>query len=178
MSQSTPSRYHPLQVTFHWLTVILVFAALLVGKFMSRLPNDNASKLTPMAIHMTLGIVTLIVIFARLSLRSKYPQPAYASTGNVFLDDFGKLVHVSLYLLAAAMAFSGGVLSMQAGLAPIVFFGSGDPLPADFFAYLTRGVHGVVAPTLLILILIHVGAAFYHQWFIKDKLFSRMWFGK
>jgi cytochrome b561 len=178
MSQSTPSRYHPLQIALHWLTVLLVIAALVLGKITSRLPNDDAAKLTPMGIHMTLGIVTLIVIFARISLRSKYPQPAYASTGNVFLDDFGKLVHVSLYLLAATMGLSGIVLSMQAGLAPIVFFGSGNPLPADFFVYMTRGVHGVVAPTLFVLILIHFGAAFYHQWFIKDKLFSRMWFGK
>lgn len=178
MSQSTPTRYHPLQVTLHWLTVLLVIATFILGKVMIQLPNDDAAKLTPMAIHMSLGIVTLIVIFARLSLRSKHPQPAYAATGNAFLDDFGKLVHVSLYLLTAILALSGAVLTMQAGLAPIVFFGSGNPLPADFFVYMTRGVHGVVAPTLLLLILIHVGAAFYHQLFIKDKLFSRMWFGK
>ncbi len=178
MPQSTPTRYHPLQVTLHWLTVLLIVAAFVLGKFTSALRNDDTSKLAPMAIHMTLGIVTLIVIFARLWARSKYPRPSYASTGNAFLDDFGKLVHVSLYLLAATMALSGILLSLQAGLAPIVFFGSGAPLPASFQAFITRGVHGVVAPTLLILILLHVGAAFYHQWFIKDKLFSRMWFGK
>ena len=178
MSQSTPTRYHPLQVTLHWLTVLLIVAAFVLGKATSRLPNDDASKLAPMGMHMTLGIVTLIVIFARIWVRSNRPQPAYASTGNAFLDDFGKLVHVSLYLLAATMGLSGVLLSMQAGLAPIVFFGSGAALPASFQAFVTRGVHGVVAPTLLLLVLIHVGAAFYHQWFIKDKLFSRMWFGK
>jgi cytochrome b561 len=178
MSQSTPTRYHSLQVTLHWLTVILIIAAFVLGKVMSRLPNDDASKLAPMAIHMTLGIVTFLVIAARIWARSNRPQPAYASTGNAFLDDFGKLVHVSLYLLAATMALSGILFSLQAGLAPIVFFGSGAALPASFQAFITRGVHGVVAPTLLLLVLIHVGAAFYHQLFIKDKLFSRVWFGK
>jgi len=178
MSQSTPTRYHPLQVALHWLTVLLIIAAFALGKVTSALPNDDVSKLAPMGMHMALGIVTLLVIFARIWVRSNRPQPAYASTGNAFLDDFGKLVHVSLYILAATMGLSGVLLSMQAGLAPIVFFGSGAALPASFQVFMTRGVHGVVAPTLLLLILIHIGAAFYHQWFIKDKLFSRMWFGK
>ena len=178
MSDQSPTRYHPLQVTLHWLTVLLIIAAFVLGKVTSALPNDDTSKLTPMGMHMALGIVTLIVIFARISARSNYPQPAYAATGNAFLDDFGKLVHVSLYILAATMGLSGILFSMQAGLAPIVFFGSGDPLPASFQAFIMRGIHGVVAPTLLVLIIIHVGAAFYHQWFLKDKLFSRMWFGK
>lgn len=44
MSKTTPSRYHPIQVTFHWLTVILVFAALILGKYSSFLSND-ASKI-------------------------------------------------------------------------------------------------------------------------------------
>ena len=178
MSNQSPTRYHPLQVTLHWLTVLLIIAAFVLGKVTSALRNDDASKLAPMGIHMALGIVTLTVIFARLWARSNYPQPAYAATGNAFLDDFGKLVHASLYILAATMGLSGILLSMQAGLAPIVFFGSGDPLPASFQAFITRGMHGVVAPTLFLLILIHIGAAFYHQWFIKDKLFSRIWFGK
>ena len=178
MPENPPTRYHPLQVALHWLTVLLIIAAFVLGKVTSALPNDDASKLTPMGMHMALGIVTLIVIFARISARSNYPQPAYAATGNAFLDDFGKLVHVSLYVLAGTMGLSGILLSMQAGLAPIVFFGSGDPLPASFQAFIMRGIHGVVAPTLLILIIIHVGAAFYHQWFLKDRLFSRMWFGK
>ena len=178
MTQSTPTRYHPLQIALHWLTVLLIVAAFVLGKATSRLPNDDAAKLAPMGIHMTLGIVTLLVVFARFWARSKYPQPAYASTGNAFLDDFGKLVHGLLLLLAATMGLSGILLSMQAGLAPIVFFGSGDPLPASFQVFLTRGVHGVVAPTLLILLLIHIGAAFYHQWFLKDKLFARMGLGK
>ena len=39
-------------------------------------------------------------------------------------------------------------------------------------------MHGFIAPALFLLILLHVGAAFYHQLFIKDKLLSRMWYGK
>ena len=178
MKQSAPSRYRPLQVALHWLTVILVFAAFLLGKSMSQLPNEDASKLAPMAIHMSLGILTLTVIIARFVARSKFPQPAYASTGNALLDALGKFVHYALYALVFLMAISGMSLSLQSGLIPIVFFGSGASLPTDFFDFAARALHGFIAPALLLLVLLHVGAAFYHQLFIKDKLFSRMWFGK
>lgn len=177
MSQTTPSRYHPLQVTFHWLTVILIFAAFIVGKSMSRLPNDDISKLTPLAIHMSLGILTLVVIVTRFITRMKLPKPAYASTGNAFLDWIGKFVHHALYLLVLLMAVSGMSLSLQAGLPSIVFFGSGASLPADFFDFAARVLHGFIAPALLLLVLLHIGAAFYHQLLLKDNLLSRMWYG-
>jgi cytochrome b561 len=98
MTQDSPKRYHPLQVTLHWLTVALVFAAFIFGKYSSFLPND-ASKIAPLRIHMLLGITMLLVIIVRFVTRMKVPRPAYASTGNAFLDGFGKFVHYALYLL-------------------------------------------------------------------------------
>ena len=46
MNQTMNKRYHPLQVTLHWLVVLLVIAAFVIGKSMSGQPND-AAKLTP-----------------------------------------------------------------------------------------------------------------------------------
>lgn len=177
MTQNSPKRYHPLMVTLHWLVVILVFALFIVGKSMSQLPND-AAKLTPLALHMSVGIITLLVIVFRFVMRMRLPKPAYASTGNAFLDWIGKAVHYALYALVFLMAVSGLSLSMQAGLAPIVFGGSGASLPADFYDFAARVLHGFIAPALFLLILLHVGAAFYHQLALKDNLLSRMWYGK
>ncbi len=176
MTTNSPKRYHPLQVTLHWLTVALVFAAFIFGKYSSLLPND-ASEIAPLRIHMLLGITMLLVIIVRFITRMKVPRPAYASTGNAFLDGLGKFVHYALYLLVFLMAVSGVSLSIQAGLAPIVFGGSGT-LPVDFFDFTARMLHGFIAPALFLLILLHVGAAFYHQFLLKDNLLARMWYGK
>ena len=176
MTKTTPARYSPLMVTLHWLTVLLIFAAFALGKYASFLPNDD-SEVAPLRLHMMLGITTLLVIIIRFIVRMRTPHPAYASTGNAFLDGLGKVVHYALYLFAFLIAASGLSLSMQAGLPQIVFGGVGS-LPADFFDFTARAMHGFIAPTLFLLILLHVGAAFYHQLFIKDKLFSRMWYGK
>ncbi len=175
MPKTLPTRYHPFLVSLHWLTVLLVFAAFGLGKLMSGQPND-ATKIPLLAAHMALGLVTLVVIVGRFIVRLRLPKPAHASTGNVLLDKIGELVHYALYLLVLLMSISGVSLSMQAGLTPIVFGASGTALPADFYAFSARLLHGFVAPALLLLILLHIGAAFYHQLVLKDNLLTRMWY--
>ena len=174
---NTPKRYHPIQVTLHWLVVLLVVAAFVMGKSTSGLPN-NANKLAPLAVHMGVGIFTLIVILTRFITRMKLPKPEHATAGNAFLDWVGKIVHYALYLLVFLTAVSGMSLSMQAGLLSIVFGSSGAPLPADFFDFTARMVHGFVVPALLLLVFLHIGAALYHQFLLKDNLLARMWYGK
>ncbi|GAB1470176.1 cytochrome b [Chloroflexota bacterium] len=177
MNKSLPKQYHPAQVTFHWLTVILVVAAFVIGKVMSDLPND-AAKLTPLALHMGIGIFTLVVIIARFVTRTKLPKPEHVTAGNAVFDWIGKAVHYALYLLVFLLAVSGMSLSLQAGLVPIVFGGSGAALPADFFDFAARMLHGFIAPALLALVILHVVAALYHQFALKDNLLARMWYGK
>lgn len=170
-------RYHPLQVSFHWLVVALLVAMFILGKYMSGLPNDTG-KLLPLGIHIALGVITLIVILARLIARFRLPQPAPATTGHRFLDWVSKIVHYALYALVLLMVISGISLSVQTGLLPIVFGGSGAALPADFYAFNARRLHGLVAPALALLVLLHAGAALYHQFLLKDRLMARMWFEK
>ncbi|MEY2817527.1 MAG: hypothetical protein RL275_990 [Chloroflexota bacterium] len=177
MTQNSPKRYHPLQVTLHWLVVIFVFAAFVIGKSMNGQPNDN-TKLVPLALHMGIGIVTMLVIVVRFITRMRLPKPAHVTAGNAVFDWIGKFVHYALYLFVFLMAVSGMSLSMQAELPSIVFGGSGASLPAGFFDFTARTMHGFIAPTLVLLVLLHVGAAFYHQLALKDNLLSRMWYGK
>jgi cytochrome b561 len=175
MTKNAPARYHPSQVTFHWLTVILLFAMFPLGTYMSRLPND-AGKIALLTVHTILGSMILIIIIARFINRFRLPRPTHATAGNVFLDWIGKVVHYLLYMLVFLMAVSGISLSLQAGLLPIIFGGSGVALPADFYVFVTRMLHGVIAPMLALLIVLHIGAALYHQFLLKDNLLSRMWY--
>lgn len=177
MSKNIPARFHPLQVSFHWLTVILVFATFVLGKYMSGLPNE-AGKIAPLGAHMILGIITLVVIIARFITRLRFPKPAHVTAGNAFFDWVGKAVHYALYAFVFLMTVSGMSLSLQSGLVPIVFGGSGASLPADFFDFTSRMLHGFIAPALLLLVILHVGAALYHQFMLKDNLLARMWYGK
>ena len=177
MSNIQNTRYHPLQVSLHWLVVILIFATFLLGKYMSGLTNDSA-KIPFLGIHLALGFITLVVIVVRFIVRLRLPRPVSATTGNAFLDWVSKAVHDALYLLVFLMALSGMSLSLQSSLLPAVFGTSGASLPADFFEFRARMLHGFIAPGLLVLIVVHVGAALYHRFALRDNLLSRMWYGK
>lgn len=172
MSDSTPTRYHPLLVTFHWLIALLVFSALAAGFFVKGLPNEPA-KLAPLGIHMMLGQAILFLMIARLIIRFVTKRPAPADTGNKMLNMAAGLVHALLYVGVIAMAVAGMGTVAQAGLNQ-----PGASLPEDFFAFPARYGHGYTAIVLLVLIAVHVGAWAYHQFFKKDNLFARMWFGK
>ena len=63
------------------------------------------------------------------------------------------------------MALSGAV--------PIIF-GQGGTLP-DFWIYMPRVPHGIGARLLLILLILHAGAALYHHFISRDGLLKRMW---
>ena len=72
----------------------------------------------------------------------------------------------------------GMATALQAGLPEIIFGGSGAPLPESFAVYPARLVHGVIATLLMIQVVVHVAGALYHQVVLKDRLLSRMGFGK
>ena len=167
-----PARYHPLLVAFHWLIALLVFTALAAGFYLKGLPNEPA-KLAPLSIHMLIGQSILFLMIARLVTRFVTKKPAPADTGNPLLNKAAGLVHALLYVAVIAMAIAGMGTVAQAGLNQ-----PGASLPADFFAFPARYGHGYTAIVLLALITVHVGAWAYHQFFKKDNLFSRMWFGK
>jgi cytochrome b561 len=174
-----PTRHHPALVVLHWLLAALLLLALAMGTFvLKEMPNASPDKIGALRGHMVVGIAIGALMLVRLLVRWRSRSPAAALTGNQVLDRLGKVAHMGLYLLVFAMAASGMATALQAGLPEIIFGGSGTPLPESFAAYPARWVHGAVATLLLILIGVHVAGAGYHQVVLKDRLLSRMGFGK
>lgn len=179
MSASTqPTRYHPLLVTLHWLLALMIILGLVMGGFvLAETPNSDPGKLFALRMHMSMGGLILLLMLVRLIVRTRTKKPPHVETGNSLLDRAGVWMHWTLYAVVILMAGSGIGISVLAGLPPIVFGGSGDPLPADFWAYPPRYAHAVLANILMALIVLHIAAFAWHQWIKKDSLFRRMWFG-
>jgi len=68
-------------------------------------------------------------------------------------------------------------MGLQAHWPDIVFFGHG-ALPQDFWAYPLRGVHYFFSRLLMALIALHIAGALYHTLVRRDRLLSRMAFGR
>lgn len=134
-----------------------------------------------LGIHMILGIAVLILLVIRLIVRWTTKHPEWASAGNPFFDWIGGLTHFGLYLLTFGMVITGIILADQRGILARTFGIGSTPTPGNFFrrgGFSLGFLHGGIWTLLLLLIIVHVGAAFYHQFILKDNLFGRMWFGK
>jgi cytochrome b561 len=142
--------------------------------------QENRSIFSGNGFHMILGISILVLLVIRLAVRWGTQHPQWASTGNKFFDWVGNLTHLGLYLLTFGMAITGIILANQRGILARVFGIGSTPTPGT---YLPGGfrfgmLHGGIWTLLLLLITLHVGAALYHQFILKDNLMGRMWFGK
>lgn len=173
------SRYHPLLVALHWLLAVLIILMLAGGFFLlARLANADPQKIGALLVHMSLGMVIAGLMLVRLAVLLFSAKPAEASTGHLALDRLVLSAHYAFYLIVALMAASGLATAILAGLNRSVFQGTGEPLPADFSAYPTFTAHVALALLLSALVLAHVVAALYHQFFKRDQLLRRIWFGR
>ncbi len=168
---SALKRYSPLWVTIHWLVALLFFTEIYLGLTSVGLPPEFKPSI--LRLHMPIGITVLVLMLVRLYLRWRTPRPEDVTTGNAFLDLIGKGVHHALYLFGFLMPLSGLALSVRYSLIPIVFEGQGS-MPKDLYP----GLHGLFFLLSALFILLHIGAAFYHQFIRKDNLLARMWYGE
>ena len=131
-------------------------------------------------IHMLIGFIILALLIARLIVRWTTKHPEWASTGNKFFDWIGNLTHLGLYILAFGMTITGIILANQRGFLARTFGIGSMPTQGSFRrgSFSLGSLHGGIWVLLLLLILLHIGAALYHQFILKDNLLSRMWFGK
>jgi cytochrome b561 len=173
-------RYHPALVSLHWIVAILIFATVLfAGEEGEGGRALSVGGFPPIGIHMILGITTLVLLTIRLIVRWLTKHPDWASTGTPFLDLVGKLTHFGLYFFTYSITITGIVMASQRGLFARVF-GLGTAAASGFGrrGFSIGAFHGLSWALLFLLILLHVVAAFYHQFLKKDNLLGRMWYGK
>ncbi len=162
---NTTKRYHPILVTLHWLTVIFLFGA----GFLSEAGGNS-----PIGIHMILGSLLLLTMVVRLIVRFTTARPAPADTGNWLFNKVGELTHLGLYLGSFSILGLGGLIAYNRNLFGYLMDSSTQISRAGFIGE----IHQAFYLLTMALIFLHVGAALYHQFILKDNLLSRMWYGK
>ncbi|AZV78719.1 cytochrome b [Parasedimentitalea marina] len=172
-------RYHPFLVGLHWLIAVMIFVALILGgPSLAEIPNDSPDKMFGLTGHMIWGLTIGALMITRLLVRVFAKAPPHADAGSAVLNSGAKLAHLGLYALVFSMVGSGIALAYSADLFSIVFGASDAALPPNFSVFTARTVHGIIATVLLVLIGLHVAGWAYHQLYLRDRLISRMWFGK
>jgi cytochrome b561 len=171
-------RYHPFLVTLHWILAIAIAAWLLMGSnILSEMSNSDPEKIDSLKVHMSVGIGILVLMLARLVVRLRSAKLTPTDANVTSMNKISAVGHYILYTVVILMSVSGIVTAQLTGLGDIVFFGSGAALPETFEGVAPLMAHRVLSTILMLLVTGHVLAALYHQFALKEKLFSRVWFG-
>ena len=174
-NRSDHSRYGSVAVIVHWLSALLIILLLGLG-FRAGQTTDPATKADILQIHAPLGIAVLLLTLFRIVWWSWFDRkPAAVGNSPRWQEVSAKAVHLLFYIIILGMVASGIGMFVLSGAGPILFGGAPGALP-DFNAVLPRVPHGFGARALLVLLILHAGAALYHHFIKRDTTLRRMWF--
>jgi cytochrome b561 len=149
------------QIALHWCVAALILYNLIFSDGMSALwrqirRNGPTPTTTGAWLHIIVGVAVLALVGWRLILRFTRGVPAAPAGENHALKMAGDAGHILLYVLMIAMPVTG----------LLAFYGGFSQLGS---------LHGGILKVLLWGVIgLHVVAALYHHFILKDGLLNRM----
>ncbi len=168
---STADQYGLVAVVLHWSIAILIVVALASGFAADTIGRDAHDVLR---VHATAGLLTALLTIVRIGWWLVADTRPAADEDRLRRLS-AKAVHVLLIIIPLGMAASGIGMMVATGAGELLLAGTPDPLP-NFEKVPPRAPHGAGALALLALLVLHVVAALYHQFIMRDGLIGRMWF--
>jgi cytochrome b561 len=132
--------------------------------------NSDPAKIALLRIHMAGGMAILALMLIRLIVRWRTARPPKATIGSRSLESIAPFIHWGFYILVAGMVASGYTTGILAGLNRSVFAESGEPPRADFAAYPSFRIHGLLAAILVAFLALHAAATLYHQFVRRGRV--------
>ena len=175
--KSTSQRYGTVAAAIHWITALALVGLILTG-FRAAGMDDDLAKAAILRPHTAVGVAVLLLTLARiLWWVAADKKPPHIGGQPRWQEIAASAVHGLLYLALLMMAGSGIAMMALSGAGDIVWGGAPGPLP-DFTQFAPRAGHGLGAFLLIALTLVHVAAAFYHHYVLRDGLLARMGLGR
>jgi len=174
-----PGDFSVWQKSIHWLMALLIMAMLIAGQNFNDPAKELADRLWSRSQHGSGGIVLGVLLVIRILLRWRQGVPAAATTGPRWQRVLSKLSHLGLYAVMAALVGSGIAVAMYTTHSmPLPVLGGFDISLAgnsseELYREL-RGYHALVTDIAIGFVALHVAAAFYHLFWVRDRLAQRM----
>ncbi|WP_321797967.1 cytochrome b [Caballeronia sp. J97] len=175
-------RYTPASVynaparLFHWATALLLLIQYALAWTMPDVHRDT-QPIGLIAWHLEVGVVIVLLVLVRLLWRSVHPAPPEPESLPQALRALGRYTHWLLYLLLIAVPLMGWANASSRDW-PVTLFAA-MPMPplspaGSPVGHALGDWHRVFAWVLLALVGLHVGAALFHQFVLRDGILARM----
>ena len=174
MNPNNPEKYTPTAIALHWIVAVIVIGMIVGAKLVDVLPKDFEPFLV--GPHKAFGIIVFLLVGLRLFWRLTHkPPPLPPGTGPV--QAFAAhAAHWSLYSLMVVLPISGIAWQFLRGRGiDFWLFAINSPFVDDRAAARPySSLHRFLGDVILVLVIVHILAALYHQFFKSDGLMSRM----
>jgi cytochrome b561 len=169
--------YSAVARTFHWLTAGLVLTSLPIGISMANLDLGGPVEDPMYHIHRSIGAVVLVLTIGRLIYRLSHPAPPLPAGMPAWQQATALATHWGLYALLIVQPVVGWIAT-SAYRAPVLFFWLFD-LPPIWredrpFSEAMFVVHRSMGIFIAALICVHIAAALYHHFILRDGVLKRM----
>ena len=161
----------------HWLSAIIIFGLFGLGFWMVELDYYSPYYQSAPALHKSIGICYVLLLFARLTIRAFADIPPVVASHHPVERAISSFVHRFFYFLLLLIVISGYLISTADGRAISVFelfeipsLGSFVENQEDY----AGDIHKWLAYGLIALAVIHALAAIKHQFLDKDQTLKRM----
>lgn len=160
----------------HWLVAVCVLTTAPVAIAMTRVTKGPTQDML-YNFHKSLGVLILILMILRLINRLAVGAPIADPGIEPWQKTMSSIVHTSLYVLLFAMPVVGYVANSAYGASTPFFDLFNLPMIVeknDALATQLFTVHRWVGWLVIIIILVHAGAALYHYFIRRDDVLKRM----
>jgi cytochrome b561 len=172
----TPARYHTVAIALHWLIAIGVLVMIGLGWSMTDIPKGTPERAYYFNLHKSIGSTIGLLVLIRLWWRLTHRPPALPASMPAWEVSAARITHGLLYACLVVMPLVGFLASNFTKYG-VKYFGI---QVGPFFAEnqglrdALQEVHEIVSYLLVVLIVVHILAAFKHLLLDKDGVFQRM----
>jgi cytochrome b561 len=169
-------QYSPTAEMLHWLTALLLAGQFLIGWIMPNIGRGMQPE-GLMNLHLSVGTLILVAALARVAWRLFRGAPAPEASLAAWQDRTARMLHVLLYGLLFAMIVTGWSYASMRGWTVTVFGLLSLPALVVQGSAIGRAIgelHSLLGWVLLGAVGLHVGAAFAHFVFWRDRVMQRM----
>lgn len=168
--------FDPVAKTLHWLIAIMVILVLIFGMLMEDLPNPE--KAEAIMGHSGIGLLVLILGLVRVYWRRTHEPPALPGGMKPWEAKLSKINTSLLYILIIyqpTMGLLHAATYVDFDVRPFGLFNASALLPSsEAITRIFHIAHSLGSKLLLLVVLLHIIAAFKHLIVDRDRVFQRM----
>lgn len=176
--RDTSEGYGIVSRLFHWLMAVAIVAMFVLGLWMVGLDYYNPYYHSAPSLHKSIGILLTLALALRFGWRLSNVRPDDADL-SPFERTAARIVHWGFYPLLLALMVSGYLISTADGRPIEVFGWFSVPSPGENKGLedTAGAVHTWLAYAVIVVAVIHAGAAVKHHVVDRSRTLTRMWSG-